>query len=252
MVSDPRDFKDKVVIITGGGSGVGLECAKTFIGEGAKVLIIGRNEKKLQKACKILGPSSVYLTGNVTASSTAKDAFEFAKKSFGRPASILINNAGTILRKTAEETSDAEWAHIMDINVAGVFYFSRTFARQNLSSGAIINLSSTCGKVGAAGLAAYCASKGAVNQLTRAMSLELAPRNITVNAVAPGAINSPMLFSQHADPKDSETVVQRNLKTIPIGRIAEPEDVARAILFLARETHITGTILSVDGGYTAQ
>ena len=252
MASEPRNFKDKVVIITGGGSGVGLECAKAFISEGAKILIIGRNEEKLEKACENLGPNSAYLTGDVTVSNTATSAFEFAKKSFGKTANILVNNAGAILRKTAEETSDAEWAHIMDINVAGVFYFSRAFAQQSLPSGAIVNLSSTCGQVGAAGLAAYCASKGAVDQLTRTMSLELAPRNITVNAVAPGAINSPMLFSQHANRKDAETVVQRNMNTIPIGSIAEPEDVARAILFLARETHITGTILSVDGGYTAQ
>lgn len=252
MPSEPQNFKNKVVIITGGGSGVGYECAKAFISKGARVLIVGRSKEKLHNACDILGHNSAYLLGDVTLSSTANAAFEQAEISFGKPASILINNAGTILRKTAEETSDAEWAKVMDINVAGVFYFSRTFAQQNLSSGAIVNVSSTCGQVGSAGLAAYCASKGAVDQLTRTMALELAPRGITVNAVAPGAINSPMLFSQHNNPNDAQTVVQRNKDSIPIGRVAEPEEIARAILFLARETHITGTILSVDGGYTAQ
>ena len=139
----------------------------------------------------------------------------------------------------------------MSINVDGVFYFSRAFAKQAVNKGAIVNLSSTCGQVGAAGLAAYCASKGAVNQLTKTMALELAPRGITVNAVAPGSINSPMLYSKHADPKLSETVVERNIQSIPIGAVAEPEEIARAVIFLSREMHITGTILTIDGGYTA-
>ena len=174
-----------------------------------------------------------------------------AQDHFGKLPDILINNAGVILRKTAQETSDEDWAHVMQVNVTGVFNFSRSFAQHAKSSGAIVNVSSTCGQVGAAGLAAYCASKGAVDQLTRTVALELAPRGITVNAVAPGAINSPMLFSQHDDAKMAETAVERNIDSIPIGSVAEAAEVARSIMFLAREKHITGTILSVDGGYTA-
>ena len=116
----------------------------------------------------------------------------------------------------------------------------------------IVNVSSTCGQVGAAGLAAYCASKGAVDQLTRTMALELAARDITVNAVAPGAINSPMLFSEHQDPAQANSVVSRNEASSPMGRIAEPEEDAAATLFLRKQRHITGTVLSVDGGYIAQ
>lgn len=251
MSGTPRSFENKTVIITGGGSGVGYECAKAFINEGAKVLIIGRSEDKLKQACADLGKNSASLAGNVTDSALAETAMVKARESFGRPVDILVNNAGTILRKTAAETSDLEWLGVMSINVDGVFYFSRAFAKHNVSSGVIINVSSTCGEVGAAGLAAYCASKGAVNQLTKAMALDLAPRGINVNAVAPGAINSPMLFSKHSNAKDAETVVDRNKESIPIGSVAEPEEIARAVLFLSRERHITGTILSVDGGYTA-
>jgi len=251
MTGDPREFKDQVVLITGGGSGVGYECAKLFLSHGANVMLVGRGEDKLKTAAQDLGGSIDFLAGNVADSEVASAAFDKAAQSFGRPVDILINNAGTILRRTAEDTSDVEWMGVMAVNVDGVFYFSREFARRNTSSGAIVNISSTCGQVGAAGLAAYCASKGAVDQLTRAMALELAPRRINVNAVAPGAINSPMLFSKHADPKDAETVVERNLASIPIGTVAEPHEIARAVLFLARERHITGTILSVDGGYTA-
>lgn len=252
MNGAPRNFEDSLIVITGGGSGVGLECAKAFIAAGAKLLIVGRDVEKLKAASDLLGENSAYLAGDVTHSDFAVAAMTKAKTHFGQAVNILINNAGTILRKTAEETSDTEWSDVMSINVDGVFYFSRAFAKQAVTQGAIVNLSSTCGQVGAAGLAAYCASKGAVNQLTKTMALELAPRGITVNAVAPGAINSPMLFSKHSDLKLMETVVARNVESIPIGAVAEPEEVARAVLFLSRERHITGTILTVDGGYTAR
>ncbi len=252
MRGAPRNFNESVIVITGGGSGVGLECAKAYSEAGAKILIIGRNVEKLKTACDFLGENSTYLAGDVTISDFAVAAMTKARTHFGQAVNILVNNAGTILRKNAEETSDTEWAHVMSINVDGVFYFSRAFAKQAAAQGAIVNLSSTCGQVGAAGLAAYCASKGAVDQLTKTMALELAPRGITVNAVAPGAINSPMLFSKHSDSKRLETVVERNIESIPIGAVAEPEEIARAVLFLSREKHITGTILTVDGGYTAQ
>ncbi len=245
MAGSPRTLENKTVLITGGGSGVGLECAKLFASEGAKVIITGRTEAKLMTACQDISNDCQYAVCDVT-NSKAVNAI------FSQTVNILINNAGTILRKTAMETSDAEWASVMDTNVTGVFNASRAFAQQDIDGGAIVNVSSTCGQVGAAGLAAYCASKGAVDQLTRTMALELAPRNITVNAVAPGAINSPMLFSKHDDKAMAETAIERNLDSIPIRAVAEPQEIARAILFLARERHITGTVLSVDGGYTAQ
>lgn len=251
MAGSPRNFENSLVVVTGGGSGVGFECAKVYVAAGAKVLIVGRSEGKLKAACETLGSSSAYLSGTVTNFNFAPAAMEYAQTHFGQAVDILVNNAGTILRKTAEDTSNDEWTSVMSINVDGVFYFSRAFAKQAIGSGAIANLSSTCGQVGAAGLAAYCASKGAVNQLTKSMALELAPRGITVNAVAPGAINSPMLFSKHTDQKLVETVVERNVQSIPIGAVAEAEEVARAVLFLTQERHITGTILTVDGGYTA-
>lgn len=246
MSGDPRNLRGKTVLITGGGSGVGLICAKLFAEKGCNIFVVGRNAEKL----KATGFS--HFAGDVRHSSTAIKAFEAATKTFDRPVDILINSAGVIHRADASDTNDDDWQFIMDVNVNGPFYFSRAFAKQDIQNGSIVNVSSTCGQVGAAGLAAYCASKGALDQLTRSMALELAPRKMTVNAVAPGAINSPMLFSQHTDPKMAETVVERNLSSIPIGAVAEPEEVARTILFLASEKHITGTILPLDGGYTAQ
>ncbi len=251
MTGDPKSFKGNTVIVTGGGSGVGFETAKLFIDQGARVLITGRNLEKLLSATSSLGENCKAFSGDVTDPGNAAKAVSAATDAWSQPVSGLVNNAGVILRETAEDTTDADWRWIMSVNVDGLFYMSREVARQMPQEGSIINVSSTCGRYGAAGLAAYCASKGAVDQLTRTMALELAPRKITVNAVAPGAINSPMLFSEHKTTELRDSVVERNEGNIPIGAIAEPQEVARAIFYLATERHITGSILRIDGGNTA-
>ena len=250
----PRDFKGRVVLITGAGSGVGLECARVFAVQGAKLLLVGRSADKLEAAAAELAETraqTAICAGDVTDSAFATTAMEAAQEAFAAPVEVLINNAGVIVRRDAVDTSDDEWRAVMQTNVDGVFYLSRAFAQQLVYDGAIVNVSSTCGVVGAAGLAAYCTSKGALNQLTRTMALELADKQINVNAVAPGAIDSPMLFSEHATQAAADSVVERNQSSIPIGDVAQPGEVARAVLFLATERHATGTILSLDGGYTA-
>ena len=250
----PRDFNGSVVLITGAGSGVGLECARVFAVQGAKLLLVGRSADKLEATAAELAETraeTAICAGDVTDSTYATTAMEAAQEAFAAPVEVLINNAGVIVRRDAVDTSDDEWRAVMQTNVDGVFYLSRAFAQQLVYDGAIVNVSSTCGVVGAAGLAAYCTSKGALNQLTRTMALELADKQINVNAVAPGAIKSPMLFSQHATQAAADSVVERNQSSIPIGDVAQPEEVARAVLFLATERHVTGTILSLDGGYTA-
>ena len=194
MNEAPRNFEDKSVIITGGGSGVGFETAKLFSNAGANVLITGRSKDKLRLACAALSQNCDYHVGDVSDPATASAIFEKARKKWNQPVFVLINNAGVILRRTAAQTTDEDWRRLMSINVDGLFFMSREAARQLPDDGTIVNLSSTCGRYGAAGLTAYCASKGAVDQITRSMALELAPRRITVNAVAPGAINSPMLY----------------------------------------------------------
>ena len=243
-----------MVLITGAGSGVGLECARVFAAQGAKLLLVGRSTDKLEAAAEALSGTraqTAICAGDVTDSAFATTAMEAAQEAFFAPVEVLINNAGVIVRRDAVDTTDDEWRAVMQTNVDGVFYLSRAFAQQLVYDGAIVNVSSTCGVVGAAGLAAYCTSKGALNQLTRTMALELADKQINVNAVAPGAINSPMLFSEHATQAAVDSVVERNQSIIPIGDVAQPGEVARAVLFLATERHVTGTILSLDGGYTA-
>jgi meso-butanediol dehydrogenase/(S,S)-butanediol dehydrogenase/diacetyl reductase len=251
----PRDLDKKLVLITGGASGVGLECAKQFSQRGAQLLLIGRDNEKLKNARALLqsqfNATVNCFAGDVRQSSFANAAVAYANNVLGCAVDVLVNNAGTIVRADACHTDDQQWQEVIDINLNGVFYFSRAVANQMSAGGAIINVSSTCGRVGAAGLAAYCASKGAVNMLTKTMALELAAKKINVNAVAPGAINSPMLFSNHTDGTTAEAVVKRNVDAIPIGAVAEPQEVARAVVFLACEKHITGEIMVLDGGYTA-
>jgi NAD(P)-dependent dehydrogenase (short-subunit alcohol dehydrogenase family) len=253
--TEARDFRDQPVLITGGAGGVGLACAKAFAKLGARLLLIGRTDSSLQEACLELrgdyGIEADSACGDISDSEFANHCFDLTEKLYDRPAFALINNAGVIVREAAASTSDEDWQSVMDTNVSGLFYCSRAFAQRGAQGGTIINISSTCGQVGSAGLAAYCASKGAVNQLTRAMALELTERGITVNAVAPGAIDSPMLFSNHASQALADSVIERNKASIPSGDVASPEEIARAVAFVAGERHMTGTILSIDGGYTA-
>jgi NAD(P)-dependent dehydrogenase (short-subunit alcohol dehydrogenase family) len=250
-----RDLHNKLVLITGGAGGVGLECAKHFARLGSQLLLIGRNGEKLTSVCEMLAEQfdvrAYGFAGDVRDSEFANAAVAYANDSLGCTVEILINNAGTIFRADGCETDDQQWQEVFDTNVNGVFYFSRAVANQMHKGGVIVNISSTCGSVGSAGLAAYCASKGAVNMLTKTMALELASKQINVNAVAPGAINSPMLFSKRTRGTTDHRVVQRNIASIPIGAIAEPQEVARAVVFLCQEKHITGEIMALDGGYTA-
>jgi len=144
----------------------------------------------------------------------------------------------------------------MAVNVDAVFYVSRAAvpALRSASGGSIVNVSSTCGKVGAAGLAGYCATKGAVISLSQAMALEHAEEAIRVNAVCPGSIDTPMLAGGHPPERTMEQVIASNLATIPQNRIPGPDEVADLIVFLLSDAsrHITGTDVSIDGGYTAQ
>ena len=246
----------RIAIISGAGSGVGAACAKAFADRGSHCVLIGRNREKLETTASRLtlqqGAETLICAGDITNSAFSANTLSKVLNSFDGAPIDLVNSAGVIVRRSADSTTDDEWRRVMATNVDGVFYLSRAVAKVAPSGSSIVNVSSTCGQVGSAGLAAYCASKGAVDQLTRTMSLELAAKDITVNAVAPGAINSPMLFSEHDDPAMQSSVISRNEASIPMGRVAEPEEVAAAIVFLSTQRHITGTVLSVDGGYVAQ
>lgn len=248
-------LNNKVIIVTGATSGMGAETAVQLAAQGAKVMLFGRNltrANNVKNRIENNGGIAEVCIGDVTESSAADNVVEKTLSSFGQ-VDGLVNAAGIIYRGNAEQTGDDDWRASMATNVDGSFFMSRAAVRV-MKSGSIVNFASTCGLVGAAGLTAYCVTKGAVVQLTRAMALDHAKQNIRVNSVCPGAIDTPMLVSGHEKPIHKDDVFASNVDSIPQGRIPGPEEVANVVVFLCSDfsSHITGTNIPVDGGYTAQ
>lgn len=251
------DLDGKVAIVTGATSGIGKATALTLARAGAAVIVTGRREKAAKDLVGIIqseGLQGDFLLGDVVDPELSTRAVAVAQSQFGR-LDILANVAGAITRGDATETSDEEWASMLAINVSGTFYMSRAAipAMRNAGGGSIVNLASNVGLVGCTKLAAYCASKGAVVNLTRAMALDHAHENIRVNSVNPGAVDTPMLVFGHGD-RTADEVRRTNCEAIPQGWLPTPGDIANAIAFLASDLsrHITGVALPVDGGATAQ
>ena len=243
-------FKGKVVMITGAASGMGAASAKLFADEGAFTIIIDKSEPTASDTSKF----AATFIGDVADSSFCNDVAKIAVKRFER-IDVLVNAAGVIARADALATSDAIWQRVMNVNVNGLFYMSRAVLppMKAQQSGSIINFGSIWGSVGAAGVLAYCASKGAVHQITKAMALELAQTGVRVNAVCPGEVNTPMLRSERKKPI-TEELLDELVQPIPMGRLAEPEEIARVVLFLASDdaSYMTGALVNVDAGYTAR
>ena len=251
------DLSGKVALITGGTSGIGAETARVLARARVRVMVAGRREdaaRTIVAEIEASGGEAAFVLGEVTDPTFADQAVAETLKRFGS-LTILANVAGTICRGDAVQTSHDDWRHTMAVNVDGTFNMSRAAipAMRRAGGGSIINLGSTVGLTGCAGLAAYCASKGAVVNLTRAMALDHAAEGIRINSVNPGAVNTPMLVSGHGD-AGAEAVREANRATIPQGWLPKPVEVANAIAFLASDLskHITGAALPVDGGYTAR
>jgi NAD(P)-dependent dehydrogenase (short-subunit alcohol dehydrogenase family) len=250
-------LKGRVSLITGGTEGMGYATAELFLREGAKVVITGRSAEKGRKALAKLEElgEAAFVRGDVSKAKDAQRMVEGAVRRFGR-IDILFNNAGVYVEKLAEDTSEDEWDRVLDINLKGTFLVSKYaipyMKRQR--SGSIINNSSDAGLVGNRSCPAYCASKGAVTIMTKAMALDYAKYNIRVNCVNPGTIDTPMLACEAKASGDQKAYLKRMDEELPIGRVGRPEEVAQAVLFLASDaaSFVTGAALSVDGGLTAQ
>ena len=201
------------------------------------------------------GPSPGTIVGDVSDSAFCDEAIEAVVDQHGG-IDVLVNAAGTIHRADASGTSDADWDRVMRVNVNGSFFMSRAATKHMVParSGTIVNFGSIWGDVGAAGVTAYCVSKGAIHQLTKAMALDHATDGIRINAVAPGEVNTPMLASRRATAPTQADLDAMAQATIPVKRLAEPIEIAEMVLFLAsdRASYITGAIIPVDGGYTAR
>ncbi len=252
------DLSGKVAVVSGGSSGMGAAVCARLAGSGAAVVVGGRDKERTAAVVSDIiasGGRAVAQLGDVSNSADADALVTAGVEGFGG-VDIVVNAAGVIHRSDAAGTDDDAWARVMSTNVDGTFFVSRAAvaALRTRGGGVIVNISSTCGLVGSAGLVAYCASKGAVTNLTRAMALDHAGEGIRINAICPGSVDTPMLVSEHPSDTTPEQVFTRNIASIPEGRIPAATEVADLVLFLCSSSsrHINGANLSLDGGYTAQ
>ncbi len=249
----------RVALVTGATSGIGEATAIAAAAAGARVMLTGRDGGKASAVLRRIeetGGTGDVILGDVALSSFCDEAVGRTMSTYGR-LDVLANIAGTMWRGDALATDDEAWRRVMATNLDGTFFMARAAIRtmKETGGGAIVNLASTVGLVGTPGMPAYCASKGAVVNLTRALALDHATDGIRVNAVCPGAVDTPMLVSGHRGAGNSpDEVLERNRAGIPQGRIPKPEEIARLIIFLASDDglHITGAAISIDGGYTAR
>lgn len=245
------DLKDKVAIITGGASGIGLATVKAFLDKGAKVVIADYDEehgKIVEQELKQTYKDVVFIKTNVADEKQVENLVAETVKQFGK-LDVIFNNAGVGVQKPSHELTDEEYKRVISINQDGVFYGSKYAIREMLKTGggSVISTSSILGSVGEPTSMPYAASKGAVNQITKSLALEYADRNIRVNAVAPGFVESGMV-NKEALGEFYDGLVAKH----PLGRLGRPEEIAHAVVFLAENDFVTGTTVLVDGGYLAQ
>lgn len=244
----------KVALVTGGASGIGRAAALLLAREGAAVAIVDLEEaggRAVEQEIASAGGRALLVSGDATRAADCRRAIESTVNAFGA-LHILLNNAGIIRRASVVELSEADWDRVMEVNVKSVFLMSKFVipVMASAGGGSIINMASGWGLVGGARAAAYCASKGAVVLLTRAMAIDHGPQKIRVNCICPGDTDTRMLREEAGQLGEP---IQRFLAEAaqrPLGRVGTPEEIAQAVLYLASDasSFVTGTSLVVDGG----
>lgn len=246
----------KVALVTGGGTGIGKAIALAFAREGAKVAVAGRRREKLQETVHEVekaGGDGLAVACDVSNGKDAERAVRETAKNFGK-LNVLVNNAGVLHVATIEGTSDAEWDRLMTINLKGPFLMCRAALPEfrKAGGGAIVNVGSVLGLIGMKDRAAYCASKGGVTLLTKAMALDHGHENVRVNCICPSVVETELVAGLFAS-EAGEALRKARIQTIPIGRMGKPEDVAEIAVFLASEesSWLTGAAIPLDGGLSA-
>jgi NAD(P)-dependent dehydrogenase (short-subunit alcohol dehydrogenase family) len=241
-------LQNQTALVTGASKGIGREIALSLGREGCNLVIADIDEvalKVLEQEIVSLGVKTLAVKCDVSQKSEVDEMFKQTAEKFGS-LNILVNNAGIYPFKPFAEMAESDWDRVMAVNLKSVFLCSSAAIKIMPDGGRIINISSIASVIGFNNLVHYCASKGGVNSLVRALALELAPRKITVNAVAPGAIETPGAAYPNEDMK------KQTIALIPLSRMGQPADIASLVTFLASEqsSYITGQTIVVDGGWT--
>ncbi|MBS4213269.1 MULTISPECIES: SDR family NAD(P)-dependent oxidoreductase [Neobacillus] len=248
------ELNGKVALVTGGSKGIGLGMAQALGRYGATVVITSRGADEGETAVQQLkeeGMNAAYIQADVTKKEQVERLVNEIVERFGS-LDILVNNAGMNIRKPLVEVEESDWDRVLGVNLKGIFLVGQACAKQMIKQnyGRIINISSIFGSVGMSFQTSYAASKGGINQLTKIWAEELAPNNITVNAIGPGYIMTPMTQDWLSDPERVEKIVNSTM----IKRFGEISDLVGPVVFLASDTskYVTGQVLHVDGGWTAR
>lgn len=248
---------DKVALITGGGSGIGRACALEFARQGAKVALAGRRPTPLELVAAEInnaGGKAIALQCDVTKVDEVERTVKSVVERF-RSLNVVVNNAGTMAPGNAEQTSEAHWDTLININLKGTFLVSRAALRilRRAGGGSIINIGSVYGLVGSKQRVAYAASKGGVTMLTRAMALDHAHENIRVNCICPSLVETEIARELFAKAPNPEEARRQRIGMIPLGRAGQPEEIAHLAVYLASDESawVTGATLPIDGGQSA-
>jgi NAD(P)-dependent dehydrogenase (short-subunit alcohol dehydrogenase family) len=249
-------MSNKVMIVSGGASGLGLAAAEKFAKNGYNIVLIDINEEKGKKAeekIKGMGVDAVFCKCDISNKDEVQKASEITKEKFGR-ADVLINNAGLEVRGSILQCTEEDWMRLYDINLKGMYYMTNAFAPMMIEQGkgAIVNTGSILGYRTVGERAAYSSSKGAIDTLTRSMAFDLAQNNIRVNCVVPGAIDTPLLRGSINDSPDPAATEKFLGSKSVFGRMGTSEEVANVMYFLASDeaSFVTGAAYFVDGGWS--
>jgi NAD(P)-dependent dehydrogenase (short-subunit alcohol dehydrogenase family) len=247
----------KVALITGGGTGIGRAIALAFAQQGAKVAVAARRKEKLDEVVRAItanGGAAIAVECDITSSADALRAMRETEQRFGA-VHALLNNAGALSNATVEQISEEDWDQVMRVNATGPFLMSRAVlpAMRRAGGGSIINTGSILGLYAMKSRAAYCAAKGAVTMLTKAMALDHAHENIRVNCICPSLVETDMVKSLFPDTPAGHANRASRLAGIPLGRMGQPADVAELAIFLASDesSWMTGLAIPLDGGLSA-
>jgi NAD(P)-dependent dehydrogenase (short-subunit alcohol dehydrogenase family) len=248
---------EKVALITGAGTGIGRGIALSFAREGASVTLAGRRPDNLEQVAREVlqaGGRAITAVCDVTQTEDAQSAVAATEKAFGK-LNILVNNAGALSNSTVESISEEDWDRVTQTNLKGPFLMSRAAmpAMRKAGGGAIINIGSILGLVAMKDRAAYCASKGGVTLLTKAMAMDHAHEKIRVNCICPAIVETQLIRDLFSNSEEGQKARERRLTTLPLGRFGQPMDVAELAVFLASDesSWMTGAAIPLDGGLTA-